>query len=111
MYGRCSNNVRTTYVRCSKQSATPAPAFVLELEAAVKVAIAGWAWRTPLGATIDAAIARLRAGERAVVANPRAAGFACTVAAPIVDGPTKPRTARFLRRMGLHGMDVAREAL
>jgi 3-oxoacyl-(acyl-carrier-protein) synthase len=75
------------------------------------VAIAGWAWRTPLGVTIGDAVARLFAGERAAIANPLAVGFACTVAAPIVDAPATPRNARFLRRMGLFGMAVAKEAL
>ncbi len=77
------------------------------------VAIIGRAWRTPLGHTIDDAIARLLAGERAVTTNPRfpTAGYACTLAAPIRGEPAPSRHARFLRRMGLHGIEVAREAL
>lgn len=77
------------------------------------VAILGCAWRTPLGHTIDDAMARLLAGERAVTANQRfpAAGYACTLGASIQREPARSRDARFLRRMGLFGMEVAREAL
>lgn len=74
------------------------------------VSMIGRAWRTPLGATIDGALARLLAGERAAIANP-IAGYACSLAAPILDAPPRSRHGRFLRRMGLHGMAVAREAL
>jgi hypothetical protein len=72
----------------------------------VKAAIAGWAWRTPLGRTIDEVMARLYAGERAPVADP-----ACPAAAPLRGEPARSRHARFLRRMGLHGLEVAHEAL
>jgi 3-oxoacyl-(acyl-carrier-protein) synthase len=77
----------------------------------MRVAIAGCAWRTPLGSAIDAAVSRLLAGERAAIANPRAEGFACSVAASISDPPAVPRQARFLRPLGLYGLEVAREAL
>lgn len=81
----------------------------------MRVAITGWAWRTPLGQTVPDAMARLLAGERA--AGPReassrgAGGYACTAVAPIRGEPARSRHARFLRRMGLHGMEVAHEAL
>src|SRR5262249_17847057 len=58
---------------------------------------------------VDGAMARLLAGERAAIANPH--GYACTLVAPIQDPPARSRQARFLRRMGLHAMEVAREAL
>jgi 3-oxoacyl-(acyl-carrier-protein) synthase len=74
------------------------------------VAIVGQAWRTPLGTTIDAVIARLCAGDRAAITNPHA-GFACALAAPIPGEPARSRHGRFLRRMGLYGMEVAHEAL
>jgi 3-oxoacyl-[acyl-carrier-protein] synthase I len=76
------------------------------------VAILGQAWRTPLGSTVDGAMARLLAGERAVAPNPRfpAEGYACTLAAAIAGEPAASRDARFLRRMGLFGVEVAREA-
>ncbi len=72
----------------------------------MRAAITGWAWRTPLGHTIEEAMARLLAGERAAVAGP-----ACPVAAPLRAEPARSRHARFLRRMGLFGMEVAHEAL
>lgn len=74
------------------------------------VAIVGHAFRTPLGTTLDLVISRLLAGERAAIANPRS-GYACSLAAPIPGEPARSRHARFLRRMGLYGMEVAREAL
>jgi 3-oxoacyl-[acyl-carrier-protein] synthase II len=76
------------------------------------VAILGYAWRTPLGPGIDGAMARLWAGERACAPNPRlgAESYACRLAAAIASPPAASRDARFLRRMGLFGMEVAREA-
>jgi len=74
------------------------------------VAIVGRAWRTPLGRTVSEATARLLAGERAATIGPRTAGYACGAAAPIPDEPARSRQARFLRRMGLFGLEVAREA-
>jgi 3-oxoacyl-(acyl-carrier-protein) synthase len=73
-------------------------------------AIVGRAWRTPLGSTIDTAMARLHAGERAAMTDPRGA-YACTTIAPIRDEPARSRNSRFLRRMGLFGLEVAIEAL
>ena len=73
-------------------------------------AIAGCAWRTPLGSTIETAMARLYAGERAAMTDPRG-GYACTTIAPIRDEPARSRNSRFLRRMGLFGLEVAIEAL
>jgi 3-oxoacyl-[acyl-carrier-protein] synthase II len=74
----------------------------------VRAAIAGWAWRTPLGRTIDEAMVRLLAGERAASASAADGGI---VTAPIRGEPARSRHARFLRRMGLYGMEVAHEAL
>lgn len=76
----------------------------------VSVAIIGHAWRTPLGHTINGVLERLRAGDRAACASPRAAGYACSIVAPIPDEPSRSRQSRFLRRMGLFGLEVAREA-
>jgi 3-oxoacyl-[acyl-carrier-protein] synthase II len=73
-------------------------------------AIVGRAWRTPLGNTIESAMARLHAGERAAMTDPRG-GYACTTIAPIRDEPARSRNSRFLRRMGLFGLEVAIEAL
>ena len=73
-------------------------------------AIVGRAWRPPRGSPIEAALARLHAGERASMTDPRAAD-ACTTIAPIRDEPAKSRNSRVLRRMGLIGLEVAIEAL
>jgi hypothetical protein len=73
-------------------------------------AIAGCAWRTPLGRTLETAMARLYAGERAAMTDPRG-GYACPTVAPIRDEPAPSRHGRFLRRMGLFGLEVAIEAL
>ena len=79
----------------------------------IDVALIARAWRTPLGDSIDGAMAQLLAGERAVVANPRvpSGSYACSLVAPILAPPAPSRQARFLRRMGLHALEVAREAL
>jgi hypothetical protein len=73
-------------------------------------ALIGRAWRTPLGGTIEAGMARLHAGERAAMTDPRG-GYACATIAPIRDEPARSRNSRFLRRMGLFGLEVAIEAL
>jgi 3-oxoacyl-(acyl-carrier-protein) synthase len=76
-------------------------------------ALLGFAWRTPLGATIDLAMSRLFAGERAARDNDRfpSATYACHLAAPIPGAPEASPHRRFLDRMGLFGIEVAREAL
>ncbi len=68
------------------------------------------AWRTPLGNSVDAAMARLFAGERAATTDPRA-GYPCSTIAPLLTPPAESRQARFLGRMGLFGLEVAGEAL
>ncbi|MBI3561292.1 MAG: hypothetical protein HY080_06200 [Gammaproteobacteria bacterium] len=80
---------------------------------APQVAIKGWAWRTPFGASIEHVTRQLLAGERAVRSNTRfdAASYLCSVASSIVEEPTLTRQHRFLRRMGLFALEVAREAL
>src|SRR4051794_9269629 len=83
---------------------------VVAPEAIVRVAIVGQAWRTPLGTSIPGAVSRLLAGERAAVAGPRTVGYAVQLAAPILDEPARSKQAKFLRRMGLFGLEVAHEA-
>src|SRR4051812_2736433 len=79
----------------------------------MSVAVIGGAWRTPLGSTRSGVVDRLLAGERAARANARfdASTYACTLAATIDGEPLRPRNLRYLRRMGLFGAEVAREAL
>jgi|RhiMethySRZTD1v2_1073278.scaffolds.fasta_scaffold94194_3 3-oxoacyl-(acyl-carrier-protein) synthase len=64
------------------------------------------ALRTPLGVTVDEVVRRLCAGERAA-RHHHPAGLVATVAAP----PRASKHRKFLRRMGLHAVDVAAEAL
>jgi 3-oxoacyl-(acyl-carrier-protein) synthase len=52
------------------------------------------AWRIPNG----------------VVPNPFATSYALRIVAPLCEPPAKSRNERFLRRMGLYGMEVAHEA-
>lgn len=79
----------------------------------MRAAITAWAWRTPLGNTIDGVMARLHAGERAAQPNPHfpAGTYACKLAAAIPDPPERSPHARILRRMGLHGFAAGRDAL
>ncbi len=79
----------------------------------MKAAVIGRAWRTPLGTEIDPVIERLLAGDRAAAPNLRfdAGTYRCSLAAPIQQAPAPSRHARFLRRMGLHAVDVAAEAM
>jgi 3-oxoacyl-[acyl-carrier-protein] synthase II len=80
---------------------------------AVTSVVTGWAWRTPLGASLDHVVNRLLAGERACAASARfdASAYGCTLAATIGSAPARSRDARFLHVMGQHAMDVAGEAL
>ena len=76
-------------------------------------AVTGWAWRTPLGSSVDDVVRRLLAGERAIQPNRlfNAETFACTVAATMAVAPAPSRHQRFLRRMGLFALEVALEAM
>ncbi|HEX8699661.1 MAG TPA: beta-ketoacyl synthase N-terminal-like domain-containing protein [Myxococcaceae bacterium] len=75
--------------------------------------IVGWSWRTPLGDTVDTAVSRLLAGERAATDQLRfdASTYACRLGAPLLSVPARSRHSRFLRRMGLFGLEAAQEAL
>jgi 3-oxoacyl-(acyl-carrier-protein) synthase len=79
----------------------------------VSAAILGWAWRTPLGASIDRVVGSLLAGERAARPNERfpVESYACRLAAPIGGDPASSPHRRFLDRLGLFGVEVAMEAL
>jgi 3-oxoacyl-(acyl-carrier-protein) synthase len=74
--------------------------------------VIGWAWRTPLGDSVDTATSRLLAGERAATDTLRfeTRTYACRIGAPILSEPRRSRHARFLRRMGLFGLEAAHEA-
>jgi len=79
----------------------------------MKAAVTGWAWRTPLGVTVEQGVVRLLAGERA--ARPpegfAAEAYACRLVAPLGVQPTRSREGRFLRRMGRFALEVALRAL
>jgi 3-oxoacyl-(acyl-carrier-protein) synthase len=74
--------------------------------------VIGWAWRTPLGDSVDTATSRLLSGERAATDKLRfeTRTYACRLGAPILSEPRRSRHARFLRRMGLFGLEAAHEA-
>jgi 3-oxoacyl-(acyl-carrier-protein) synthase len=76
-------------------------------------AITGWAWRTPLGDEVDAVVGRMLAGERAAQPNPLfdARTYPCRLAASIPGAPRPSKHRKFVKRMGLWGMEVAGEAL
>jgi 3-oxoacyl-[acyl-carrier-protein] synthase II len=71
--------------------------------------IQGYAWRTPLGCSIDAAMERLRAGEAAGDIHPSDSLELLT--ARIAQEPAPSKHRRFLRRMGLFAVEVAHEAV
>jgi 3-oxoacyl-(acyl-carrier-protein) synthase len=75
----------------------------------IRASMIARAWRTALGRDIADVIARVRAGERAAIADTR--GYACASVAPITAEPERSRNSRFLRRMGLFGLEAATEAL
>jgi len=78
----------------------------------VTVAVTGWGWRTPLGASVGEAVSRLLAGERAARPSARfdTSSYRCRLGADVAGEPAPSRHHRFVRRMGLWGMEVAREA-
>jgi 3-oxoacyl-[acyl-carrier-protein] synthase II len=75
--------------------------------------VVGQAWRTPLGDSVDTAVSRLLAGERAATDKLRfeTSTYACRIGAPILSSPQRSKHSRFLRRMGLFGLEAAHEAL
>src|SRR5438105_455782 len=77
------------------------------------IAITGWAWRTPLGSGVEAALRRLWAGERPAGRITRfdAETFPCRIACAIQREPPPTREQRFLRRMGRLAQEAAREAM
>ncbi len=77
------------------------------------MAITGFSLRTPLGDDAAVVLRRLLAGERAAAPNAHfdASTYACKLAAtiPALPRPTKHR--KFVKRLGLFGMEVGAEAL
>jgi len=75
------------------------------------IAVAGRAWRTPLGASIERAVLRMLAGEHAVQKAPWEVAGACRLRCPIPDRAAASRNDRFLDRLGLLALEVGREAM
>ena len=75
-----------------------------------KIALTGWAWRTPLGNDANA-ITRLLDGESAAQINPHfdASSYGCPLAAAIVTPPKASKHQRYLRRMGLFALEIAQQ--
>jgi 3-oxoacyl-(acyl-carrier-protein) synthase len=77
-----------------------------------RAAITGWAWRTPLGASMDEVLPLLLAGERAATARHRFPldTYPCSLVAPIRGEVREGRHRRFVRRLGLFAMEAGAEA-
>lgn len=77
-----------------------------------RAAITGWAWRTPLGASIEEVLPLLFAGERAATPRHRfpLETYPCSLVAPIRGEPREGRHRRFVRRLGLFAMEAGAEA-
>lgn len=71
-------------------------------------AIVAWAWRTAMGSDPKDVCHRILQGEL----GPRLAapGFAIPNVCPIPAPPAPSRSAKFLRRMGLHALECGKEA-
>jgi 3-oxoacyl-(acyl-carrier-protein) synthase len=78
-----------------------------------RAAVHGFAFRPPLGREVDAVLRRLCDGERAAAINPlfSAGTYPCGLGAALPAPPAPSRHRKFLRRMGLHAVEVAAEAL
>src|SRR5438445_12418824 len=74
-------------------------------------AVAGRAWRTPLGNSIEGVTSRLLAGEYAVQRASHAAPGACQLRCRIPDRPASSRNERFLDRLGLLALEAGRDAM
>ena len=77
----------------------------------MSTAIAGQAWRTPLGGSIEAVTSRLLAGEHAIRPAPHAVPDGCRLRCAIADGAAPSRSDRFLDRLGWLALDAARDAM
>lgn len=76
------------------------------------MAVTGFSLRTPLGSDVHTIAERMFAGERAGGINPRfdARAYPCQLAATITTDPKPSRYRKFVKRMGLWGMEVGAEA-
>ena len=77
------------------------------------MAVTGFSLRTPLGDDAAAVLRRLSAGEHAAAPNAHfdASTYACRLAATLPGAPRPTKHRKFVKRMGLFGMEVGAEAL
>ncbi|MRG98021.1 beta-ketoacyl synthase N-terminal-like domain-containing protein [Polyangium spumosum] len=78
-----------------------------------RMAVTGFSLRTPLGDDAAAVLRRLCKGERAAAPNAHfdASTYTCRLAATIPAAPRPTKHRKFVKRMGLLGMEVGAEAL
>jgi len=76
-------------------------------------AVTGFSFRTPLGDDPEAVLQKLLSSERAATANAHfdARSYPCHLAATIPGSPRPTKHRKFVKRMGLFGMEVGAEAL
>lgn len=79
----------------------------------LRAAVLGGALLTPLGTRVDAVVGRLLAGAQAATHNGQfpAETYPVRLAASLLDPPANSRHRKFLRRMALYALQVARPAL
>lgn len=77
------------------------------------MAVTGFSLRTPLGEDVATIGERIYNGERVITPNPRfdARTYPCSLAAAIAVDPKPSKHRRFVKRMGLFGIEVGTEAL
>lgn len=76
------------------------------------MAVTGFSLRTPLGSDVETVARRMFDGERAGSTNSRfdARTYPCQLAATITADPKPSKHRKFVKRMGLFGMEVGLEA-
>jgi len=83
------------------------------LSALPRAAMTGFSLRTPLGSDVAKVAERLLAGERAATENAHfdARTYPCRLASTLGVAPRPSKHRKFVKRMGLFGMEVGAEAL
>lgn len=83
------------------------------MSAPPRAAITGFSLRTPLGSDVATVAERLLSGERAATENAHfdARSYPCRLASTLPAPPRPSKHRKFVKRMGLFGMEVGAEAL
>lgn len=78
----------------------------------LSMAVTGFSVRTPLGDDVPQIAQRMLVGERVIAPNARfdARTYPCQLAATIPTDPKPSKHRKFVKRMGLFGMEVGHEA-